>query len=79
MNCNFFKKENGILFVAGIVTGIAGLKIAKTEKTRRFAVNSIAQGIMIKDSTMETIANLREEAEDICAEAREAAKTKSEQ
>lgn len=78
MNCDFFRKECGILFVAGAVAGIAGLKFVKTDKARKIAVNSIAKGMMIKDSTMEGVTNLREEAEEICAEARAVAKASSE-
>ncbi|MFI3228354.1 MAG: DUF6110 family protein [Clostridia bacterium] len=78
MNCDFFRKECGILFVVGAACGIAGLKIAKTDKARKLAVKTIAQGMMIKDNTMEGVTNLREEAEEICAEARAVAKASSE-
>lgn len=78
MNCDFFRKECGILFAAGVVVGVAGLKFVKTEKARKIAVKTIAQGMMIKDSTMEGVNNLREEAEDICAEARAVAQAENE-
>lgn len=78
MKCNFLSKECGLVFVAGAVAGVLGMKLAKTDKARKVAVKGIAKGMMVKDCTMEHVANLREEAEDVCNEAREIAKKESE-
>ncbi|MFI3173248.1 MAG: DUF6110 family protein [Eubacteriales bacterium] len=67
---DLFKKENLIIFAGGIVTGIVGLKVAKTEKARTTVVKALAQGMMTKDCVVEEYTNIREEAEDICAEAK---------
>lgn len=72
-----FKKDCWICLAAGAVTGILGAKLVKTDKARKLAVHTIAYGMMAKDTTMEEVANLREEAEEICKEAREVAKQKS--
>ncbi len=72
-----FKKDCIGCFVAGAAAGILGLKIVKTDKARKMAVQSIAYGMMAKDTAMEELTNLREEAEEICKEAREVAKQKS--
>lgn len=77
MNFNSLNKDHGILFAVGLIAGAVGTKVLKTEKVRKFTVNKIAQGMMIKDCANETIANLREEAEDICNEARSVAKNAS--
>lgn len=75
---DFFKKENLIIFAGGIVTGIVGLKVAKTEKTRKVIVKTLAQGMMTKDCVVEEYTNIREEADDICAEAKALAAAKVE-
>lgn len=72
-----FKKDCLICLATGAVAGILGLKLAKTDKARKLAVQTIAQGMMAKDAAMEEVANLREEAEEICKEARDLAKQKS--
>ncbi len=72
-----FKKDCISCFAVGAVAGILGLKLVKTEKARNLAVQGIAQGMMAKDCAMEELTNLREEAEEICREAREVAKKKS--
>ncbi|WP_409968918.1 DUF6110 family protein [Bengtsoniella intestinalis] len=72
-----FKKDCLICFATGAVAGILGLKLVKTDKARKLAVQTIAHGMMAKDCAMEEVANLREEAEEICNEARAVAKAKS--
>lgn len=72
-----FKKDCISCFAVGAVAGILGLKIVKTQKVRDLAVHGLAQGMMAKDCAMEELTNLREEAEEICNEAREMAKQKS--
>lgn len=74
---DLFKKENLLIFAGGIVTGIVGLKIAKTDKARKTVVKTIAQGMMTKDCVMEEYTNIREEADDICAEAKALAAAKA--
>lgn len=76
-DCDFFKKECGILFVAGLVVGTIGGTFAKTEKGRALAVKSLVKGMICKDTVMEYATNLREDAEDICKEARDMAKAES--
>ncbi|WP_249028702.1 DUF6110 family protein [Tannockella kyphosi] len=70
----FFKEEKVALFLGGVVAGIAGLQVAKTKKARELTVQGIAQGIILKDTVMEEVTNLREEAEEICNEAKALAK-----
>ncbi len=74
---DWLKKECALCFLAGAAVGAVGLKFIKTEKARSLAVQGIAQGMMAKDCVMEEVSNLREEAEEICNEAREVAKKKS--
>ncbi|MFI3236430.1 MAG: DUF6110 family protein [Lachnospiraceae bacterium] len=76
---DIFKKDNLLIFAGGIITGILGLKLVKTEKARSTAVKTLAQGMMYKDSLVEEYTNIREEAEDICAEAKALAAAKAEE
>ena len=50
------------------------MKLLKTKKARDLAVKGLAQGIMVKDCVIENAMNIREEAEDICNEAKAVAK-----
>ncbi len=68
-------KERKWIFAAGAATGLAVLGLIKTKKARDLAVKSVAGGIMLKDKALETAANIKEEADDICAEAKMAAKS----
>ncbi len=67
-------KERKWIFAAGAATGLAVMKFLKTKKARDLAVKGVANGIILKDKILETAANIKEEADDICAEAKEAAK-----
>lgn len=73
---NYFKKENGLLFLGGAITGIFALQFLKSKTFHDLAVNTVAQGISLKDSATEEYINIKEEAEDICAEAKTVAKQK---
>ncbi len=69
-----FNKECGLLLLAGAVTGAAVTKFLKSKKAHDIAVKSVAQGIILKDSVMENISNIKEEADDICNEAKQSAR-----
>lgn len=71
---DLFKKESGVIFLAGALCGAVGLEFAKTEKARKLLVKVIAKGMIAKDCITENVANIREEAEDVCNEARNIAK-----
>ncbi len=71
---DWITKERKWIFAAGAATGLAVLSILKTKKARDLAVKGVAGGIMLKDKVLETAANIKEEADDICTEAKEAAK-----
>lgn len=75
----WLKKEKTLYFIGGAVAGLAGLKVLKAKKTREITVQTIAKGMTLKDELMEEIANIREEADDICNEAKEVAQKKSEE
>ena len=66
----YFGKENRIIFAVGAVVGMATLTFLKTKKARELTVKGVASGMMLKDKVMENVANIKEEAEDICTEAK---------
>lgn len=70
---NPFKKFETTVFVVGAVAGAVGLQVLKSKKVRDFAVSTIAKGISVKDAFSEEVANLKEEAADMCAEAKKKA------
>lgn len=76
---DFLTSKRAISFYSGILVSIIGGKILKTEAVRKMTVNTVAKGIMFKDSILEEYANIKDEADDICNEAREVAKNNSNQ
>ncbi len=68
-------KEKKIIFAAGAATSLAIFGFLKTKKARELAVKGVAGGIMLKDKVLETATNIKEEADDICAEAKAVAKS----
>lgn len=58
-------------FVGGVVTGLVLVPLAKSKAARKAAVNLTAKGMAIKDCAMEAYESIREDAQDICAEAKQ--------
>ncbi|RAP50620.1 MAG: hypothetical protein BZ136_00960 [Methanosphaera sp. rholeuAM74] len=68
---NFIRQPKVKYFVAGMITAYAIKKIAETEAAHNFAVSATAELLNIKDSLEESVENIKEDAEDIHAEAQE--------
>ncbi len=62
-------------FAAGAAAGLVALGFVKTKCAHKLAVKGVAGSMMLKDKVLETAANIKEEADDICAEAKETAKS----
>ncbi len=75
---NFITKQHKLIFAAGAATGIAILGLLKTKSARDLAVKGVAGTIMLKDKVLETATNIKEEADDICAEAKAVAQSSCE-
>ena len=58
-------------FIGGMVAAYAIKKISETDAAHDFAVNATAGLIDLKDTIEESIENIKEDAEDIHAEAQE--------
>ncbi len=70
----FITKQHKLIFAAGAATGLAVLSVLKTKKVRELAIKGVASGIMMKDKVLENVSNIKEEADDIVAEAKVVAK-----
>ncbi|WP_317854213.1 DUF6110 family protein [Chakrabartyella piscis] len=69
-----FKKDCVWCFLGGAVAGILGAKVAKSKKTRTAVVKTVAKGLMAKDTVEATVADLREDVEDLYESAKDEAK-----
>ncbi|MCL2201903.1 MAG: DUF1490 domain-containing protein [Oscillospiraceae bacterium] len=67
-----------LFFVGGAAAAIVGSKIAKSEKTRKFCVKTLAKGMMLQDSAKECFQNIKEEATDIYEDAKKQAAEETE-
>ena len=70
----FLKCKQLWAFFGGVVASGAIAGIAKAKCVRGAVVKATAQGMIIKDNVSEVVQSIKDEAEDITADAREAAK-----
>lgn len=56
-------------FIGGVLAAAVGTKIVKSPATRKLAVQGLSKAMLIQQKAMEQIANIREEAQDLCHEA----------
>lgn len=67
------KNEKFLCFAGGVLAATAGVKAAKSEKTRKACVNGLAKCIKLKNDAQQTLQNMKEQAEDICYDAKQEA------
>ena len=58
------------LFAAGVLFGTAGLKMLSSKDAKKVYTHTTAAVLRAKDSVMETVTTVRENAEDIYADAK---------
>ena len=56
-------------FVGGMLAAAIGAKVVKSPVARKLAVQGLSKAMLIKQKAMEQLANIREEAQDLCHEA----------
>lgn len=71
-----FKNEKSLLVAGGVLIGAVGLKIIKSNAARKFCVSSLANGMKVQQDAQHMFETMKEEAEDICYEAKETAEKK---
>ena len=58
------------LFAAGLLFGTAGIKVLSSKDAKKVYTHTTAAVLRAKDSVMETLTTVRENAEDIYADAK---------
>ena len=58
------------LFAAGVLFGTAGIKMLSSKDAKKVYAHTTAAVLRAKDSVMETVTTVRENAEDIYADAK---------
>lgn len=58
------------LFAAGVLFGTAGIKMLSSKDAKKVYTHTTAAVLRVKDSVMETVTTVRENAEDIYADAK---------
>lgn len=59
------------LFLGGVLFGTAGIKILSSKDAKKVYAHCTAAALRAKDSIMETVTTVQENAEDILAEAKQ--------
>ncbi len=69
MNCKNFAKVG--LFVGGVVFGSAGFKLLSSRDAKKAYAHTTAAVLRMKESVLNTVADVQENAADILAEAKD--------
>ena len=65
-----YMSNNGLWgFVGGMIAAAIGAKVVKSPVARKLAVQGLSKAMLIQQKAMEQLANIREEAQDLCHEA----------
>ena len=67
------------LFAAGVLFGTAGIKVLSSKDAKKVYTHTTAAVLRAKDSVMETVTTVRENAEDIYADAKAINERRAEQ
>lgn len=59
-----------VYFAGGLVFGTAGIKVLASKDAKKAYVHTVAAGLRMKESLMDTVGKVQENAEDVLAEAR---------
>ncbi len=67
---NIFKNEKFLCALGGAAAVIVGKKILTAKKTRQLAVSGLAKGMKLSHDAKEAFQNMKDEASDICYDAK---------
>lgn len=71
-NCwECFKSKHFLWFAAGAASVLAGKSIIKSESARKACVKTMAKAIKLQNDAQEAFQNMKEDAEDLCYDARQ--------
>lgn len=68
LNC--FKNEKVLYALGGAAVAIVGSAVLKSKKTRQLAVSGLAKGMKLQNDAKEVFQNMKDEAQDICCDAK---------
>ena len=69
MKCN--SKCCAAVFAGGVLFGSVGIKLLTSKDAKKAYIHATAAGLRMKDSVMETVTSVQENAADILASAKE--------
>lgn len=67
---NLFKNQKFLCALGGAAAVIVGKKILTAKKTRQLAVSGLAKGMKLTHDAKEAFQNMKDEASDICYDAK---------
>lgn len=68
-NC---KGSNWCIFLGGAVASLVAAKVVKSKTMRKITVKAVAKGMQLAECAEHSLASIKEEAEDIYQEAKQA-------
>ena len=62
-----------LCFAGGVAAALVGAKVAESPKTRQLCVAGLAKGMQLQQDAKAALQNMKEDAQDLCAEAKQKA------
>ena len=69
----WYQNPKVLCFAGGVAAALVGAKVAKSPKTRELCVAGMAKGMKLQQDARVTLQNMKEDAQDLCAEAKQKA------
>ena len=69
----WYQNPKVLCFLGGAAAALVGVKVAKSPKTRAACVAGLAKGMQLQQDARVALQNMKEDAQDLCAEAKEKA------
>lgn len=73
------KNEKLLYFIGGVVAATLGVKAVKSATAREVCVKGLAKGMRLQQDAQETLQNMKEDAADLCHDAKQQAKTEKQE
>jgi hypothetical protein len=69
----FIRSAKVLSFIGGMAAAVVGTKILKSDLVRKGAVKALAKGMKLQQDAMSAFEAMKEEAQDLCYEAKKQA------
>ena len=66
----FYKDPRFLCFASGVAAAIVGGRVLKSPKARELCVAGMAKGMKLQQDAQVTFQNMKEDAQDLCHEAK---------